>query len=512
MRELDLREINYTTATLLEEACMTVKDKILLEFPERNYKATYGEFQAQTNRVANLLEEKGITRGDKVAIMSENSPELLHMFYGLNNTGAIWVLINNRLVGESLRYIIDVSDTTYLIVSVRLREQIGEVIKKVDRLIQIFSLEELDKEAEGKSPVYKSPTKPDNICYLLHTSGTTGFPKGVIHTHNSNIRSGVRSLEAGGTTSNTRAYMQLPFFHAWAILALMGIIYFKATMVVDERFHADTYWENVAKYKINQGHWTGTMPLNLLKLPPSDFEKKTKMNIFGTVGSLYDRIKARWPNLVPQSEYGLSEHPTSTATLEDDIVPGSDGRAKPTDKIFILDEIGKPLPVGETGEIIIECHCGCCMQSYYKNPGATAQMLRGDRVYTGDLGYLDEHGHLHFAGRKKDALRVRGEMVSVDHAEHLINQHPKIAESAITPYRPPEKEAMKEDEIVARIVVKSGETLTPEEFKEWSDQNLAKFMRPRYVVFKNSLPKTATERIQHFKLKEEGIKGATKLF
>ena len=116
------------------------------------------------------------------------------------------------------------------------------------------------------------------------------------------------------------------------------------------------------------------------------------------------------------------------------------------------------------------------------------------------------------AGRKKDALRVRGEMVSVDHTEHLINQHPNVAESAITPYRPPEKEASKEDEIVAHIVPKKGETLTPEGFMKWSEENLARFMRPRYVVFRDSLPKTATERIQHFVLKDEGIKGATKLF
>ena len=152
------------------------------------------------------------------------------------------------------------------------------------------------------------------------------------------------------------------------------------------------------------------------------------------------------------------------------------------------------------------------MQSYYKNPEATAKMLRGDYIFTGDLGFLDAHGHLHFAGRKKDALRVRGEMVSVDHTEHLINQHPKIAESAITPYRPPEKESMKEDEIVAHIVLKKGQMMTPEDFKEWSDQNLAKFMRPRYIIFRDSLPKTATERIQHFKLTEEGLKETTKLF
>jgi crotonobetaine/carnitine-CoA ligase len=508
---LDLRELKFTTTTLLEEACRTAKDRTFLEFPSRGFKATYGEFQAQVNRIANLLTEQGIKKSDKVAIMSENSPEFIHVSYAVTSMGAIWVPVNSLLLGESLRYIMDVSDSTYVIVSARYREQIEEAIGKVDRPIQLLSLEEVYEAARGKPAEYKSPAEPDDLCYLLYTSGTTGFPKGVLHTHISNIRTGVRTEEAIETTSDDRVYIQLPFFHAWANLAMLGLIYYKAAMVVDERFHADTYWENVDKYKITQGHWTGTMPLNLLKLPESSLDQKAGITVFGTIGSMYDVIKERWPNNRYQSLFGLSEHATFSVVLPDGD-PRSDGKPKYPDEVFILDDNEKPLPQGETGEIMIRCKCGVHMQGYYKNPEATAKTLRGDDLYTGDLGYLDENGNLHFAGRKKDALRVRGEMVSIDHTEHLINQHPKIAESAITPYRPPEKEVQKEDEIVAHIVPKKGEILTPEEFHMWSEQNLARFMRPRYIIIRDSLPKTATERIQHFKLKGEGIKEATKLF
>jgi crotonobetaine/carnitine-CoA ligase len=103
-------------------------------------------------------------------------------------------------------------------------------------------------------------------------------------------------------------------------------------------------------------------------------------------------------------------------------------------------------------------------------------------------------------------------MVSVEHIEHLINAHEKIAESAIVGYVPPEKEALKEEEIVVHIVLKAGEDMTPEEFNEWAQKNLARFMRPRYVLFRKSLPKTATERIQRFKVREEGLEGTTRLF
>jgi crotonobetaine/carnitine-CoA ligase len=152
------------------------------------------------------------------------------------------------------------------------------------------------------------------------------------------------------------------------------------------------------------------------------------------------------------------------------------------------------------------------MKRYYKNAEATAKTIRGDDLYTGDLGRLDAKGHLHFVGRKKDAFRVRGEMVSAEHVEHLINGHPKVAECAIVGYRPPEKEALKEDEIIAHLVLKQGEALTAEEFDNWTQENLARFMRPRYLIFREKLPKTATERVQRFKLREEGIDDATKLF
>jgi crotonobetaine/carnitine-CoA ligase len=236
------------------------------------------------------------------------------------------------------------------------------------------------------------------------------------------------------------------------------------------------------------------------------------MTVLVTGGAMYNDLKERWPNIRFQSVYGLTEHPGATFVPASEVIPGSDGVPWYPDEILILDNNEKPLPQGETGEIVIRCKCGRRLLGYYKNSEATAITLRGDDVYTGDLGFIDKKGHLHFVGRKKDALRVRGEMVSVEHTEHLINQHPKIAESAITPYRPPEKEATKEDEIVAHVVLVKGAKLSALDFHAWSEKNLPRFMRPRYLVFRSSLPKTATERIQRFILKNEGITGATKLF
>jgi len=191
---------------------------------------------------------------------------------------------------------------------------------------------------------------------------------------------------------------------------------------------------------------------------------------------------------------------------------GSDGIPMDPDEILILGKNGEVMPSGVIGEIIIRCQCGVGFVGYYKKPEATAKVLKGSDIYTGDLGYLDGSGNLHFIGRLKDALRVRGEMLSVEHVENLINKNPKIAECAIVRYRPSDKIDLKEDEVVAHVVLKDQEKMTDREFAKWAEQNLARFMRPRYLVFRDFLPKTVTDRVQRYKLRDKGLKDAQKLF
>ncbi|MGB9498383.1 MAG: class I adenylate-forming enzyme family protein [Dissulfuribacterales bacterium] len=511
---IDITQVNFSTWELIHRAAQKAGDKPYIIYTSRDDSAiTFGEFEATVNRISNLLvAEYGVKQGDKVCTMSENMPELLYMIMAIVNIGAVWVPINVMLVGESLSYIIEASDAKYVCASKKYNGEVERVLDKVHQPVEIMSLIQLTEKAKEISSVYQSKTKPDDMAMIIFTSGTTGFPKGVLHTHNTYIRTGVRGLEALKTDSSDRIHLYLPLFHGWAYLVMLGALYNTCTIIMEDRFHAETYWETVEKYGITQDHWTGTVPLSLMQLPETEYEKTADFRIVGTFGALYEDMKTRWPNLIFQSLYGQTEHPFMTLVPPDQIFPGSDGIPKYPDEILILDNDGKPLPQGETGEIMLRCKCGVLMKGYYKNEEATQKTLKGTDMYTGDLGFLDEKGHLHFVGRKKDALRVRGEMVSVEHIEYLINAHKKIAESAIVGHRPPKKEALKEDEIVAHIVLLSGESMTSEEFNEWSQQNLARFMRPKYLVFQKELPKTATERVQRFKLREKGIEGATQLF
>ena len=282
-RGFDITTINLTTRELMREASKTAQDKPFLIYTPRESKETFGSFEAQVNRISNLLEQEyGLSQGDKVCTMSENIPELLHIIMAITNIGAIWVPINSMLVGESLRYLIDVSDAGSVCTSSRYNDEVIQVLDKINRKIEVLSIEDLSEKAKGKSADYESPVRPDDISMFIYTSGTTGFPKGAVHTHNSYIRTGVRTLEALETSSDDRIHVYLPFFHGWAYLIMLGALYYKCSIIMEDRFHSETYWQVIEKYKITQDHWTGTIPLNLMKLPVADFERKARLKILGT--------------------------------------------------------------------------------------------------------------------------------------------------------------------------------------------------------------------------------------
>jgi len=510
---IDIDQINLTTSELLKKACQSAGNKTYMYFIPQDKGETFEEYSLQVNQISHFFEKDlKIRPGAKVCIMSDNSPELLHVISAVTNIGAIWVPINTQLIGESLRLIIDESDAQIILTSGAYEKRIFKVMSQIRRTLEVVRIEDLAEKSEKMPIEYESSVKPHDIFVIMYTSGTTGSPKGVMHTHRSFIRIGLRSLEILETTSDDRIHVYLPLFHSWAYLVTLGAMYFNATIYVDNKFDIRRYWDDVDKYQITQDHWTGTVPLALMKLSETKVDKQRRMRIFGTFGAIYDSMKQRWPEMSFQSLYGQTEHPAATAVPPNKMRHGIDGVPMDPDEILILGKNGEVMPSGVIGEIIIRCQCGVGFIGYYKNPEATAKALKGSDIYTGDLGYLDGSGNLHFIGRLKDALRVRGEMLSVEHVENLINRNSKIAECAIVGYQPSDKIDLKEDEVIAHVVLKDQEKMTEREFAEWTEQNLARFMRPRYLVFRDLLPKTVTDRVQRYKLRNKGLKDAQKLF
>ena len=317
--------------------------------------------------------------GDKVCTMADNVPELLYTIMAITNIGALWVPLSGMLVGESLRYIIDSSDATFMCAGEPYAAAAESAVAKIDRSVKLVPLTGLSELAKDRSGEFECPAKPDDPSMVIFTSGTTGFPKGVLHTHNSYIRTGVRGLEVLNTDASHRIHLYLPFSHGWAYLLMLGSLYYKCALIMEDRFHGDTYWDTIQRHGVTQDHWTGTVPLNLMKVPKIPYEDTASFGIIGTFGALYSPMKERWPNIRFLSLYGQTEHPFMTEVPPDQIKPGSDGIPKYPDEILILDDKGEAVPTGEVGEIVCRCGCGVVMKGYYKNPEATAQSLRGHR-------------------------------------------------------------------------------------------------------------------------------------
>lgn len=201
---IDITEINYTTRDLMRRASEDSRDKPFLEYIPRNTTETFGEFEANVNRISNLLKEKcGVQKGHKVCTMAENIPELLHTIMAITSIGAVWVPINVMLMGESLRYIIDASDAAFVCVSEKYKESVAEVVGRIDNPVELLPLSELGRMAQEMSAESECPVGPDDTSMIIFTSGTTGFPKGVMHTHNTYIRTAVRGSKPSRPTAAT---------------------------------------------------------------------------------------------------------------------------------------------------------------------------------------------------------------------------------------------------------------------------------------------------------------------
>ncbi|MBI5905595.1 MAG: acyl--CoA ligase, partial [Deltaproteobacteria bacterium] len=260
MNGTDITKVNMTTRQLMREATRAAKDRPYLHYVPRGAGDTFGDFEAKVNRISNLLVRRyGVKQGDKVCTMAENIPELLYTIMAITNIGAVWVPINSMLIGESLRYIIDASDASYVCVSAKYHEAMSQSLVNTTHHVTTLPLEKFPDMAREEIPEFGSPARPDDLSMIIFTSGTTGFPKGVMHTHNTYIRTAVRGLEALATDERHRIHVYLPFFHGWAYLIMLGALYYKCLMVMEDRFHAETYWETIEKYGITQDHWTGTV-------------------------------------------------------------------------------------------------------------------------------------------------------------------------------------------------------------------------------------------------------------
>jgi crotonobetaine/carnitine-CoA ligase len=350
----------------------------------------------------------------------------------------------------------------------------------------------------------------NHVASLIYTSGTTGQPKGVMQPHRSYVIAGESFAMRAGLNAADRVLTVLPLFHANAqFYSTMGTLVAGATLILLRRFSASQFWEQVQHYNATQFNFIGAMARMLYNQPPTPLDAAHGVRI--ACGApvpveIYADFERRF-HLTVLETYGLSECPMGTSNLANMRKRGSMGKpARHPDptlytRVRLVDDADRDVPVGQVGEVLLQSPA--LMVGYYRDPERTAEAMHGGWFHTGDYARQDEDGFFFFVDRKKDIIRRRGENISSVEIERVLNNHPAVAESAVIPV----PSVLSEDDIHAYVVLQPGTQTTAEELRAWCEARLARFKIPQSVRFRDALPKTPTQRVEKYKLREEYASG-----
>ncbi len=482
----------------------------------KNDKIAWGEFVDHIYAAAAGMWDAGIRTGDRAAIMMGNCPEFLYAYYALVFMGVGAVPLNVAQRGEALAYILNDSGASAIVLDdvfveyfIAIKDRVPDVRLMIIRGAvppvggNVIAIHEWLKAGRGRPPI-GSLAKPsaDNILY---TSGTTGPPKGVINK-GINPMNIVKLWEPAGVRPGETIYTPLPLFHGNALaVSALGAIMLDYKLAIGERFSASKHWDDCRKYNAVEFNTLGAMIPILLKQPEGPDDGDNPVRVVLSAGCpayawrpLEERFKLRlieW--------FGMVDSPGFLMNTTGKV--GSMGKSLPGFEFRVVDDEDRDLPPEKVGELVFRSDAGKDSAFYYGKEDATNEAWRNDWFHSGDLAWIDEEGDFFYAGRKKASMRRRGENISAWEIESVVNQHPAVLESAA--HAVPSE--LSEDEIKLVIVPKQGNTATPEEILDFCQGKMAYYAIPRYVEFRDSLPKTGTHRIEYTILKQEGITPGT---
>ena len=503
-----------TIGHLLADKARRVGDKTWLIFGAQRY--SYADAHDLSNRYACGFRELGVRKGDHVAVMLPNCPEFIWTIWGLGKLGAVTVPLNTAARGELLRYFITQSDSTYAVVAAEWADRVAEALGDEHRVrtfctlggsgTKLASNACVDLASFARAPAIepdRNAVLASDPQYIMYTSGTTGPSKGVISPHSQAHGVGRSLAQNYGYRPDDVLFTCLPLFHGNALwYSCYAALWADCALAVSPRFSASTFWDEIRAAGATQFNSLGAMTNILLRTPASAHDREHRVRqamIVPLSRETYRDVSERFGVKVT-SLYAMTETFAVTMfTPEDSEAKGaSAGKPRGLAELQIVSDEDDPLPAGEVGEICVRpLERGIIMSGYYKMPEATVRDTRDLWLHTGDRGRLDSDGYLYFVDRKKEAIRRRGENISAYEVEMLIARHPCVLEVAAVPVA----SELSEDEVMVYVVCREGHRVSEEELVRFANRNMAHFMVPRFVHFIDALPKTASEKIEKYKLK-----------
>ena len=499
-------------ADLIEHQADRLGDKPYILHDE--VKIGFSEFFQNACRMANGLLNLGAEPGDGLAIFMENCPEYLCLYNGLPMSGMYTVPINVALKGEGLRFILEHSDVKFLVVDDFLYPKFTELEAPVGRIGKVFvrrtGSETIPDGCFDLQDLMKaSPQRPshvmqfDDMTHLMYTSGTTGFPKGVVFRNRAGMVAYLQRAAARFFQPDDVIYTCLPFFHGSGLVFGAGYAMISGIPFgVDKRFSASKFLDRIRHYQATVYNSIGAMTPMLLKQPekPNDADTPLRLVISAaSPGHLWERFEKRfgvkiWEGYTAVDSGGLFMGNYGTAPA------GSVGKPKGIAEWKLIDDNGQEVSPGEIGEFIHKVNHPKAVE-YYKNPEASRKKVRGNWVYSGDLFHADQEGNLYFVDRKTDSMRRRGENISSWEVENIVEKYPDVAECAAFGV----KTDLAEDEVMIWVRPRDGANLDLKNLMSFCAGNMAYFMVPRYVDIVEEISRTGTLRIKKGDMKQRGV-------
>lgn len=481
---------------------------------------SWQELDAASERAAAALAARGVKEGDRVASLASTRPEIVITFFALARLGAWLVPVNPELRVEEVRYIFEhagVCGVACAQASAGLAQEAAARMSPAPwrMLLEPAGTGELptlaDLSASAPS-LTRQRSGPDDVCVLVYTSGTTGFPKGVMHSQRNIVMAGEGFVERMNLQPEDRLLAILPLFHINALFySLFGAVAAGGSLVLTPKFSASRFWQLAAETGATEVNIIAAVGNILVQRPRSEFVPHSIRKLYGgPVSPEVERVfREEFGVPVSLEGYGMTEIPGACNNPfpgqgHGELRIGSMGKAArhpdPAVKfaeLRVVDDAGRDVPDGEIGELAVRTPI--VMKGYYRDRDATKAAFRDGWFLTGDLVRRDREGYFWFVARKKDIIRRRGENISGAELDRIIGLHPDVAEAAAIPV----PAALGEDEILVAIVPRAGAKPTAEAIAAWCKERLAAHKQPRYVVFVDELPHTPTHRVAKFKLRSD---------
>lgn len=548
----DKQLINMTLGDLLDRTASLFPDTDGIYYNDRPFQISYAEFRDMANEVARGLLAIGVKKGSHVAIWATNYPEWIILMFATAKIGATLVTVNTNYKIFEAEYLLKQSDTDTLVLMKGLKDTcytdiINELCPELatsprgemesadlpflKRVIYIDKkeetpkgmyhwselFEEAKKVSEEDRAALQREVKPDDVVNMQYTSGTTGFPKGVMLTHYGILNNGKCIGDNQKLSEVDRVCLPVPFFHCFGcVLGIMACVTHGSTIVPVERYNPVRTMKAIQDGRCTATYGVPTMYIAMLEHP--DFAKYDYSTLRTGIMSGSPcpiEVMKKVVDLMNMKEitipYGMTEtSPVCTMTTTEDSIEKrvtTVGRKMPFLECKVVDpETNKDIPANTQGEVVVRGYS--VMKGYYNMPEATANAIDSDGWYhSGDLAMIDDEGYFHITGRIKDMIIRGGENIYPKELEEFLYTHPKIQDVQVIGV----PDANYGEEVCACIILKeeakqgATEEELEAEMQEFVRANIARHKKPRYIWFMDSFPMTASGKIQKFKMREMAV-------